>query len=71
MLPSTVHQVTIDTTQASLEDVIEEGEIIINQELTAHDITSFVPLREGVTLQEPIPGPVEPQVCVKCQQRFV
>jgi len=54
-------QATIETTQATFEDVIEEGVIIVNQKLVASDMTSFVPLMEGVTLQEPIPGPVAPQ----------
>jgi len=43
-------QITVEATGATLEDVIEEGEIIINKALTASDITSFVPLKEGVTL---------------------
>ena len=64
------NQVTIGTTQASLGDAIEEGEIISNQALTAHDIASFVPLRDGVSLQEAIPGPVKPQACLNFNNVF-
>jgi len=51
-------QVTVKTSQATLEDVIEKGNIIINKSITKEDIVSFVPLREGVALQEPLPGPL-------------
>ena len=57
-------QVTVVTTDATLEDAIDEAEVIIGQTLAASDITSFVPLVEGVTLQEAIPGPVGPQACI-------
>ena len=57
-------QVTVETTDATVEDVLEEGEIIVNKALTAYDITSFVPLVEGVTLQEAIPGPIHQQGCL-------
>jgi hypothetical protein len=64
-------QVTVETTKATLEDAIEEGEIIINQKLTAADIMFFVPLKEGVTLQEGIiPGPVQPQACLSLNHVF-
>ena len=43
-------EITVETTRATLEDVFEEAEIIINQPLTASDIESFVPLVEGVSL---------------------
>ena len=38
------------TTGATLEDAIEEAEVIVSQALTAENITSFVPLMEGVIL---------------------
>ncbi len=60
-------QITVETAGATIEDVIEEGEIIINKTLTASDITSFVPLKEGVTLQE-IPGPLSAEKCVDLHQ---
>jgi hypothetical protein len=59
-------QVTVETTQATLEDVLEEGEFIINKELTISDTTPFIPLKEGVTLQE-IPGPLA-QYCLDLHQ---
>lgn len=45
-------QIIVGTTEAMLVEAIEEAEIIINKTLTADDITSFVPLLEGVTLQK-------------------
>ena len=60
-------QVTVESTQATVEDVLEEGVITINKILTASDVTSFVSLKEGVSLQEPIPGPLG-QSCVSLHQ---
>jgi len=57
-------QITVETTQATLEEVIKEGLLQINKPLTAADIMFFVPLKEGVTLQEVIPGPVQAEGCL-------
>ena len=43
-------RITVETAPASLEDVIENGEFIINEALTASNITSYVPLKAGVAL---------------------
>jgi len=57
-------QITVETTDATVEDVIEEGEIIITKQLTASDITAIIPLVEGVTLQQDtIPGPLGAGKC--------
>jgi hypothetical protein len=45
-------RVTVETASASIEDVIESGEIIINETLAASNLTSFVPLRAGVSLRQ-------------------
>ena len=56
-------QATVTTTGATLEDAIEEAEVIVSQALTVENITSFVPLVKGVSLQEGVPGPVKTQAC--------
>ncbi len=61
-------QVTVETTQATLEDAFEEGEIIISKALTASDIKSFVPLAKGVTLQEAMLGSVQSQTCLNLKK---
>ena len=64
-------QVTVETTEATLEDAIEEGEIIINERLTQGNIVSFAPLIEGVTLRQgTIPGPVGAPVCLDLNKVF-
>ena len=63
-------EVIVETTDATLEDAIQEAEIMVSQELTANDIASFVPLLEGVTLEEPLPGPVRPQGCLNFSSVF-
>jgi hypothetical protein len=60
-------QITVETTGAVLEDIMVEGEITVNRALTASDITSFVPLKKGVTLRE-IPGPLSAKKCVDLHQ---
>jgi len=64
-------QVTVETTEATLEDAIEEGEIIINERLTQGNIVSFVPLIEGVTLRQgKTLGPVQAQACLSLSNVF-
>ena len=64
-------QFTVETTEATLEEAIEEGEIIINEALTQDNIVSFAPLIEGVTLRQgTIPGPVGAQVCLSLNNVF-
>jgi hypothetical protein len=61
-------EITVETTEATLEDAIEEGEVNLEEPLTANDIESFVPLIEGVTLHAPeagaLTGPTGIQACV-------
>ena len=63
-------QVTVETTDATFEDAIEEGEIIISKALTASNIKSFSPLLKGVTLQDASHGPVQAQVCFNLNNVF-
>jgi hypothetical protein len=50
---------TVATAAATLEDVIENGEIVLEQALTAANMTSFVPLQAGVALRgQATPGPL-------------
>ena len=43
-------RITVETAPASLEDVIENGEFVLDETLAASNITSFVPLKAGVSL---------------------
>lgn len=63
-------QITVETSPASLEDVIENGEFIINEALTASNITSFVPLKPGVALVRQAMGPlaIPGEVCFSLDQ---
>ncbi len=61
-------EITVETSEATLEDAIEDGESNLDQPLTANDIESFVPLIEGVTLRRPEAGALSDQGAVQAIQ---